>query len=97
MRQVPHEPPTNRVGPRLKVDVLGLLREISPKKKSVDKVAAVLNYVLTTFNAKLLPSTFTPYTAAEVKKYRSGDLSTGEVHKQRKALLKMLSAHQGGR
>lgn len=62
---------------------------------SNDDIAAVLNYVLTTFNAKLLPNPFTPYTAAEVKKYRTGDLSTGEVHKQRKTLLKLLSAHHG--
>ena len=62
---------------------------------SNEDVAEVLNYVLTTFNAKLLPSPFTPYTAAEVKKYRTSDLSTGEVHKQRKALLKLLSAHHG--
>ncbi len=63
---------------------------------SNDDVAAVLNYVLTNFNAKLLPVSFTPYTAAEVKKYRTGDPSTGAVHKQRKALLKSLSAHDGG-
>ena len=64
---------------------------------SDEEMAEVLNYVLTTFNAKLLPSKFKPLTAAEVKKYRVGNLSTGDVHLQRETLLKSLSAHQGGR
>ncbi len=55
-----------------------------------EDVAAVLNYVLTTFNVKLLPGKFKPLTADEVKKYRAGNLSMGDVYNQRAALLKSL-------
>ena len=40
-----------------------------PNLKDED-IAQVLNYVLTTFNAKLLPKDFSPLTSEEVKKYR---------------------------
>ena len=61
-----------------------------------DDVAQVLNYVLTTFNAKLLPSDFSPLTGDEVKKYRATNTALGDVHKEREALMKALAAHQGG-
>ena len=56
----------------------------------------VLNYVLTTFNAKLLPKDFSPLTGDEVKKYRTTKHWLGDVHKEREALMKALAAHQGG-
>ena len=59
-------------------------------------VADVLNYVLTTFNAKLLPHNFSPLTADEVKKYRTANTALGDVHKEREALMKALAAYQGG-
>ena len=62
-----------------------------------EDVAEVLNYVLTTFNAKLLPHDFSPLTAAEVKKYRTASTALGDVHKEREALVKTLAAHQRGR
>ncbi|HLX36817.1 MAG TPA: cytochrome c [Candidatus Binataceae bacterium] len=60
------------------------------------EVADVLNFALTTFNAKLLPKNFTPLTAAEVKKHRDFRSGLGDVHKERDALIKALSAHQLG-
>lgn len=66
-----------------------------PKFKDED-VAQVLNYVLTTFNAKLPGEDFTPLDADEVKKYRAANIALGDVHKEREALLKALAAHQGG-
>jgi len=61
---------------------------------SDDDVADVLNYVLTTFNAKLLPRHFAPLTAGEVKKQRGSASPLGDVHKERMALLKALPAHK---
>jgi mono/diheme cytochrome c family protein len=59
-------------------------------------VAQVLNYVLTNFNAKLLPHDFAPLTSAEVQRYRSETTGLGDVRKEREALLKALAAHRGG-
>jgi len=55
------------------------------------EVADVLNYVLTTFNAKLLPKNFKPLTAEEVKKGRAAGASMSDVHTERAALLKALA------
>ena len=66
-----------------------------PNLKSQD-LALVLNYVLTTFNAKVLPTDFSPLTSDEVKKYRTTNTALGDVHKEREALMKALAAHQGG-
>jgi mono/diheme cytochrome c family protein len=60
-----------------------------------EQIAQVLNYVLTTFNAPLLPKNFSPLTSEEVKKYRT-TASLGDVRHEREALLKALAAHHGG-
>ncbi len=61
-----------------------------------EDVAEVLNYVLTAFNAKLLPGAFSPLTADEVKKYRITNTALGGVHKEREVLMKALaSSHEG--
>jgi mono/diheme cytochrome c family protein len=65
-----------------------------PKLKDED-LAQVLNYVLTTFNTKLLPRDFPPLTSAEVKKYRNLNTGLGDVRKEREALMKTLAAHRG--
>ena len=59
-------------------------------------VADVLNFILTKFNAKLLPSGFKPITSDEVKKGRATKISTGEVRKERAALMQSLAAHHLG-
>jgi mono/diheme cytochrome c family protein len=64
-----------------------------PKLKDED-VAQLLNYLLTTFNAKLLPADFSPLTADEVKRYRTTKTELGDMHKERAALLKALAAHR---
>ena len=51
-------------------------------------IADVLNYVLTTFNAKQLPKNFKPLTADESAKYRAKPMSMSDVHTERAALLK---------
>ena len=61
-----------------------------------EEIAQVLNYVLTTFNASLLPKNFSPLTSDEVKKYRTTTSALGDVRKEREALLKALAAHRGG-
>lgn len=61
-----------------------------------EDVAQVLNYILTTFNAKLLGKDFTPLHADEVKKYRTANTALGDIHKEREALIKALADHQGG-
>jgi mono/diheme cytochrome c family protein len=66
-----------------------------PNLKNQD-IALLLNYVLTTFNAKLLPNDFSPLTGDEVKKYRTSSIVPGDVHKEREALMKALPAHPGG-
>ena len=55
-------------------------------------VADVLNYILTTFSSKLLPKSFKPFTADEVRKNRAAS-SMGDVHKEREGLMKALDAH----
>jgi mono/diheme cytochrome c family protein len=61
-----------------------------------EDVAQVLNYLLTAFNAKLIPTNFAPLTADEVKKDRITDTALGDVHKEREALMKALAAHPDG-
>ena len=60
-----------------------------------EEIAQVLNYVLTTFNASVLPKDFSPLTSAEVKKSRT-TAALGDVRKEREALMKALAAHHGG-
>jgi mono/diheme cytochrome c family protein len=57
-----------------------------------EDIAQVLNYVLTSFNAKLLPKDFAPLTVEEVKKYRTANTAMGDVHQEREALIKALAA-----
>ena len=66
-----------------------------PTLKDQD-VADVLNFALTTFNAKFLARNFAPLTADEVKKYRTAGTALGDVHKERDTLMKALAAHQIG-
>ncbi len=58
-----------------------------------EEIAEVLNYVLTNFNAKLLPKDFSPLMSGEVKKYRT-TAALGDIRKEREALLKALSAYR---
>lgn len=51
-------------------------------------IAAVLNYILDRFNAKILPADFKPYTAAEVKHLRATHLSFDQVRAERDAIMK---------
>lgn len=53
-------------------------------------VAEVLTYVLTGFNAKLLPADFKPISADEVKAERARQLNAAAVHTERDALIKDL-------
>jgi len=70
---------------------------MQPWQKFTDEnVAQVLNYVLTTFNAKLLPSGFSPLTSDEVRKYRTTNAGLGNVHKEREALMKALAILRAG-
>ena len=57
---------------------------------SDDEIAQVVDYVLANFNAKLLPKNFSPLTAAEVKGDRAANISVGEVHQEREALMKLV-------
>ena len=59
-----------------------------------DDIAQVLNFVLTTFNAKLLPKDFSLLTSDEVKKYRTANTGLGDVRKEREALLKTLATQK---
>jgi mono/diheme cytochrome c family protein len=51
-------------------------------------LAEVLNYALTTYNAKLLPKNFKLLTADEAAKYRATPMSMSDVHSERAGLLK---------
>jgi len=53
-------------------------------------VADVLNYVLTSLNAKLLPTDFKPISPEEVKAERAKTLTAAAVHTERDALTKQL-------
>jgi mono/diheme cytochrome c family protein len=57
---------------------------------SDEDLAEVLNYALTTFNAKMLPKNFKPLTGDETAKYRATPMSMSEVHSERAALMKAL-------
>jgi mono/diheme cytochrome c family protein len=54
------------------------------------QIAAILNYVLTVLNRKLLPADFKPFTEAEVAKLRMPRESLNQVHDERARLLKSL-------
>lgn len=56
------------------------------------EIAAVLNYILTDFNAKLLPAGFKRYTAAEVRHLRGTPLSFDQVRAKRETIVKPLAA-----
>ena len=55
-------------------------------------VADVLTYVLTDFNAKLLPADFKPISADEVKEERAKPLTAAAVHAERDSLIKELNS-----
>lgn len=57
------------------------------------EVAAVLNFILTRFNAKILPAGFKPYSAREVKHLRAAHLTLDQVHTEREATLNPPSAN----
>ena len=50
---------------------------------SDEEIAEVLNYILDTFNSKLIPRDFKPLTADEVKNYRATTVSIGDLLAQR--------------
>ncbi|MGC1342383.1 MAG: cytochrome c [Candidatus Binataceae bacterium] len=58
-------------------------------------IAAVLNYILTSFNPKILPADFKPYTAAEVKHLRATHLSFDQVRAERDAIVTPAGAGAG--
>jgi len=57
---------------------------------SNEQVAAIINYMLTTWNKELLPKDFKPLTADEVAKLREKALTPADVAKERQALVKKL-------
>ena len=57
---------------------------------SDQEVAEVLTYVLTSFNAKVLPADFKPISPDEVKTERAKQLTSAAVHTEREALMKQL-------
>jgi mono/diheme cytochrome c family protein len=58
---------------------------------SDDEIAQVLNFVMATFNAKLLPKHFPPFTADEVKKDRASNLGMPYVYEERESLMRSLA------
>ncbi|HUY25970.1 MAG TPA: cytochrome c [Candidatus Binataceae bacterium] len=56
------------------------------------EIAAVLNHVLTHFNARTVPADFKPYTAAEVRRIRTARRSFDQVRAERAGILKSLGA-----
>lgn len=60
------------------------------------QLAAILNYVLTGLNRKLLPPGFKPYTAAEVARLRAHRESFDQVHAERARMLRELRKSSGG-
>jgi len=84
------------------VVVFGLQGQISAQGKtyngymppfaqlSDDQVAAILNYLLSSWNKDLLPKNFKPLTADEVAKLREKALTAADVHRIRKALADRL-------
>jgi len=57
---------------------------------SDEELAAVTNWILTTFSPKALPPDFRPFTASEVARYRKDPLK--DVTRTREALLQKLRA-----
>ena len=47
-----------------------------------DDIAALLNHLLTAFNAELLPKDFKPFTAREVKQDRARPMTSSEVYRE---------------
>lgn len=54
------------------------------------EIAAVLNQVLTHFNAREIPKNFAPITADEVKRARSKPLSPADLARERTSLMNQL-------
>ena len=52
------------------------------------QIADVLNYILTGLNAQILPASFRPYTAAEVKRLRASSESFDQVRAERATIVK---------
>jgi hypothetical protein len=63
---------------------------VAASSLSNDEVARVLNWLLLTFNKAEMPADFTPYTAAEVAKYRPHQLI--RITETRDDLVKRLKA-----
>jgi len=62
-----------------------------------EKLAAVLNYVLTEFNAETLPPDFQPFTASEVARRQEPRRSPRDVRTQvRAGMLKALESREAG-
>ncbi len=53
---------------------------------SDDDIAQILNHVLISFNAKLLPKDFKPFTAEEIKPERAHPMTSTEVYRELQAL-----------
>ena len=53
---------------------------------SDDDIAQLLNYVLTGFNANLLPRDFAPFTAREVKRERARPMTSSDVYRELQTL-----------
>ena len=54
------------------------------------QLASVLNFVLESFNAKLLPATFKPIAPAEIERARAAHLTASDLGRQRQAMLDAL-------
>ena len=67
---------------------------VSYSKLNDTEVAAVMNWVLGNFSKKSLPAGFTPYTAAEVGRYRKIHLP--RLAETRKHLIKEIAARSAG-
>jgi hypothetical protein len=63
---------------------------VSASALSDDEIARVLNWLLFTFNKAEMPADFTPYTAAEIAKYRPRQLI--RITETRDDLVKRLKA-----
>lgn len=53
---------------------------------SDEDIAQLLNHVLTSFNANLLPRDFAPFSAAEIKRDRSRPMTSTEVYHELRTL-----------
>ncbi len=60
------------------------------------EIAATLNQVLQSFNARRIPAGFTPFTDDEIRAARSAGLKASQMPRERRALLDALKARAGG-